>query len=92
LVAGELEANAREMRRDHFRMDLSFPYEFQFQAWHQYAATLHAVSGPYPTLWDEVQMAYDRLLAQRESELPTPGQLDDVAAQLRVAMGSIRGV
>jgi hypothetical protein len=91
LVADELESNARKIGRPTYRTDfLVSQIDIRRDAWKEYAATLHAISRPYPELWDELRSAYAQLEGPSERYLPSADSLEDLAGRLRATMRATR--
>jgi hypothetical protein len=87
-IATELEANARRIREPRYTQGLGSSFEVQSDAWDKHGPTLHALVGPEPDLWEEVQGAYG-LLVERGTDV-SPEALDELAARLRATMRDIR--
>jgi len=87
LIAAELNANAEIVRAPHYRQDLSTRLDLQLDSWERHRAELYPIWRKDPSLWFDLQAAYERLrwVATRGGEAPTEEALQQLAERLRTA-------
>jgi hypothetical protein len=90
-VADELEANARELGRERYRISFAEPSSrsLSVAAWELHGPTLHAMAAPHSALWEELREAYVALRGPNDS-LPDSDHLSDLAQRLRETMRAER--